>query len=138
MAMCAGTVHAGTLVASTVLEGSNPDATDDEAAATHTRAVDSRRPDQPCFPVSVPVWAVGFHGEDYVTGWASVDQTAHFAGPSCQVKGWAPIDLCGRTISAYLANCRDGTFTFTKTEADCYYVLGCRDPQKAAAYWAPR
>jgi len=41
-------------------------------------------------------------------------------------------------ITAYLANCPDGAFTFTKTEADCYYVLGCRDRQDGAASAAPR
>jgi hypothetical protein len=146
IAMCAPTVLAETPAATTRLEGTAPDTTHDDAGAPAppTRTADPGRldrpcvpADRPCFPISMPVWAAGFRG-DYVTGWASVDRTERFAGRSCQVKGWEAIDPCGRTIPAYLASCPDGAFTFTKTEADCYYVLGCRDPHATAGYGAPR
>ena len=91
--------------------------------------------EQPCFPVSVEVRTEEQDGS--VTGWASIDRTARFAGRSCQVKGWAALNSCGRTITAYLANCPDGAFTFTRTEDDCYYVLGCSS-QIGAAGAAPR
>ena len=106
------------------------------SASADRREADPARRDQACFPSSVDVWTTGFEGSDsegsdsegsdsYVTGWASIDRTAHFEGRSCQVRGWASISPCGRTIAAYLANCPDGAFTFTRTEADCYEVLGC-------------
>jgi hypothetical protein len=146
IAMCAATVLAETPDASARLEGTAHDATHDEAGAstTQTTTGDPEHPDRPClpadrpcFPVSMPVWVAGFHGDEYVTGWASVDRTAHFAGRSCEIKGWAP-EPCARRIPAYLANCPDGAFTFTKTEADCYEVLGCRDPHATAGYGASR
>jgi len=109
------------------------------SASADTRAAGPARRDQACFPVSVEMWTTRFEGSDsYVTGWASIDRTAHFEGRSCQVGGWASLDPCGRTITAYVANCPDGAFTFTKTEADCYEVLGCGDRQDGAGRGAPK
>src|SRR5262245_42924547 len=123
-AICASTVRAGTPAAGASLEGVAADASHDDGSpsATPTNTADPGRRNRPCFPVSMPVWAAGFHADDYVTGWASVDQTARFEGRSCEIKGWAP-DPCGRMIPVYRASCPDGAFTFTKTEADCYNVL---------------
>ena len=91
---------------------------------------------RPCFRVFLPEWAAGFH-DDPLTGWASVDRTARFVGTSCHVTGWAPAP-CGRKIAVYLATCPDGAFTFTRTESECYSVLGCRDPGATAGYGASR
>lgn len=137
MAMSVPTLLLETPAASAPVED---DASDEEAgvSATHTKTTDRDQVDRPCFPVSVPAWSAGSEGNDYLTGWASVDRTAHSAGLGCQVKGWAPIDACGRTIAAYVATCPDGAFTFTKIEADCYYVLGCREPREASAYRIPK
>ena len=136
IAMCAQTVPAGTLAAGIPVEEAETDTARNDA---ERGAGEPGRPDRPCFPVSVPVWPAAAQGEEsYVSGWASVDRTAHSEGLSCQVKGWAPIESCGRTIPAYVADCPDGVFTFTKTEADCYYVVGCRDPQEAKAGRVPR
>src|SRR5882724_13335102 len=44
--------------------------------------------DQPCFPVSVEV-RTEEHDGSVITGWASINRTAHFEGRTCQVKGWA-------------------------------------------------
>jgi hypothetical protein len=109
------------------------------SASADTRAAGPSRREQACFPVSVEVWATPrFEDSDsYIAGWASIDRTAHFDGRGCQVRGWASIDPCGRTITAYLANCPDGAFTFTKTEADCYEVLGCRDRHDGAGSGPP-
>jgi|SRR5882724_3129215 len=106
-------------------------------ASADTRGAVPASSDQPCFPVSVEV-RTEEHDGSVITGWASINRTAHFEGRTCQVKGWAAINSCGRTITAYLANCPDGAFTFTKTAADCYYVLGCSDRQDGAASAAPR
>lgn len=138
---CAQMVPAGTLAAGIPVEDAETDTARNDAGASDTEATvrDPGRPDRPCFQVSVPVWPAGAQGEEsYVSGWASVDRTAHSEGLSCQVRGWAPIEPCGRTIPAYVADCPDGVFTFTRTEADCYYVVGCRDPQEAKAGRGPR
>jgi hypothetical protein len=96
------------------------------SASADTTAAGPPHGDQACFPISVEVWTTRFEGSDrYISGWASIDRTAHFEGRSCQVRGWASITPCGRTVTAYLANCPEGVFTFTKTEADCHEVLGC-------------
>jgi hypothetical protein len=110
------------------------------SASTDTRAAGPAGRDRACFPVSVEEWTTTrFEGSDsHIDGWASIDRTAHFDGRSCQVRGWASIDPCGRTITAYLANCPDGAFTFTKTEADCYEVLACGDRPDRADSGAPR
>ena len=126
--------------ASTLVAGTETRARQDSPgafASADTRGAVPARSDQPCFPVSVEV-RTEEHDGSVTTGWASVDRTAHFEGRTCQVKGWATINSCGRTITAYLANCPDGAFTFTKTAADCYYVLGCSDRQDGAATAAPR
>ena len=135
----APTVLAEMPAASAPLQGSPPDAAQDDAGATPTRtkSADPGGSVRPCFPVQLPVWGGGFHGADYVRGWASVDQTAHFAGSSCEVKGWVA-DSCARSIPVYLAHCPEGAFTFTRTEADCYSVLGCRDPHATAGYGGAR
>ena len=99
----------------------------------------SAGPDQACFPVSMAVRADGAEEHDgYVEGWAFVDPAVHFEGRTCQVKGWVSIHPCGRTITAYLANCPDGAFTFVTTEADCRYVIGCSDGSDGAARQASR
>ena len=105
-------------------------------AATGASTSDPAHADRPCFRVFLPEWAAGFH-DDSLTGWASVDRTARFAGTSCHVTGWAP-DPCGQKIAVYLASCPDGAFTFTRTESECYSVLGCRDPHATAGYGASR
>jgi hypothetical protein len=125
--------------ASMVVAGSETVAPQDSPAlfaSADPRGVVRAGSDQPCFPVSVEVWSEEHEGS--VTGWASINRTARFEGRTCQVKGWASLNSCGRTITAYVANCPDGAFTFTKTAADCYYVLGCSDPQDGSPSAAPR
>lgn len=95
--------------------------------------------DQACFPVSMEVRPNGVEERDgYVEGWAFIDPAAHFEGRTCQVKGWVSINPCGRRTTAYLANCPDGAFTFTTTEADCHWVIGCGDHQESTASEDPR
>jgi len=99
---------------------------------TSTNAADTERSAPPCFPASVPVWAGRPPGDArYLRGWAFIDPRTRFEGDGCQVRGWAPADPCGRVVSVYVANCPDGTFTFTRTESDCQHVLGCRDRHQA-------
>ena len=108
------------------------------SAETRTRAVPGGSA-RACFPVSLEVWTAHFEDSgSHVIGWASIDPTARFEGLGCQVSGWAPIDPCGRTITAYLADCPDGAFTFTRTEADCNYVLGCGHRPAGTGSGAPR
>jgi len=132
--MVLGLARAGTLVAGT--ETRAPQDSPGALASADTKGAVPASSDQPCFPVSVEVRTEEHEGS--VTGWASINRTARFEGRTCEVKGWAAINSCGRMITAYLANCPDGAFTFTETEADCYYVLGCRDRQDGAASAAPR
>ena len=107
MATCAPTVRAGTLAESPLTDDTDSDAARDDggALATETKATALGRLDPPCFPVSVIMWAPRFPGADTdVTGWGSVDRTARVEGRTCEVRGWAPIESCGRTIPAYRAN----------------------------------
>jgi len=129
VAMCAPRARAETLAPSTRLEEADRDAARDDAGESGGLKR-TAEPERPCFAVSVQAWS---DADDHLSGWGSVDRTARGAGLGCEVKGWAPIDACGQTISAYVADCPDGTFTFTRTEADCYQVLGCRAPREAAA-----
>ena len=128
--------------ASTLIAGSEtpaPQDSPDAFASAETRVAVPAGSDPACFPVSMDVGTDGAEEHDRtVEGWAFIDRAAHFEGRTCQVRGWATINSCGRTITAYLANCPDGAFTFTRTAADCYYVLGCSDRQDGAATAAPR
>jgi len=128
--------------ASTLIAGSEtpaPQDSPDAFASAETRMAVPAGSDQACFPVSMEVRTDGVEEHDgYVQGWAFIDRAAHFEGRTCQVKGWVSITPCGRRITAYMANCPDGAFTFTRTAADCYYVLGCSDRQDGAATAAPR
>jgi len=130
-----GLARASILVAGT--ETRAPQDSPGTFASADTRGAVPARSDQPCFPVSIEV-RTEEHDGAVTTGWASINRTARFEGLTCQVKGWAAINSCGRTITAYLANCPDGAFTFTKTAADCYDVLGCSDRQDGAASAGPR
>ena len=67
-----------------------------------------------CIPVNVELW------------------TAYLEGLDCQIIGWATLVECDRPLSAYLAKCPSGIFTFTRTEADCYYILGCKQRDRDA------
>ena len=127
--------RASTLVAGT--ETRAPENSPDAFASADPRSAVPARAEQPCFPVLVQVRTED-HDSSVITGWASINRTARFEGHTCQVRGWATINSCGRTITAYLANCPDGAFTLTKTTADCYYVLGCSNRQDGAASADPR
>jgi len=108
-------------------------------ASAETRPAGPANSDQVCFPVSMEVRTDGVEEHDgYVQGWAFIDRAAHFEGRTCQVKGWVSINPCGRRITAYMASCPDGAFTFMTTEADCHYVIGCSDRQDGAAREASR
>jgi len=129
-----GLVHASTLVAGTATPA--PQDAPGALASADTKGAVPPGLDQSCFPVSVEVRTEEHDGS--VTGWASIDRSARFEGRTCQVRGWAAINSCGRMITAYLANCPDGAFTFTKTWDDCYYVLGCSERNDGAPSAAPR
>ena len=108
-------------------------------ASAETRPAVPANSDPACFPVSMEVRTDGVEEHDgYVQGWAFIDRAAHFEGRTCQVKGWVSMNACGRRISAYMANCPDGTFTFMTTETDCHYVIGCSDRHYGAAREASR
>jgi len=127
---------------STLIAGSETPAPQDSLgafASAETQAAVPAGSDQTCFPVSMEVGADGVEEHaGYVEGWAFIDRTAHFEGRACQVKGWVSINPCGRRITAYVANCPDGGFSFMATEADCHYVIGCGDRQDGAAREASR
>ena len=128
--------------ASTLIAGSEtpaPQDSPDAFASAETRVAVPAGSDPACFPVSMDVGTDGVEEHDrYVEGWAFIDRAAHFEGRTCQVKGWVSMNACGRRISAYMANCPDGTFTFMTTETDCHYVIGCSDRQDGAAREASR
>ena len=108
-------------------------------ASAETRPAVRANSDQACFPVSMEVRTDAVEEHDgYVQGWAFIDRAAHFEGLTCQVRGWVSINPCGRRITAYMASCPDGAFTFMTTEADCHYVIGCSDRQDGAAREASR
>ena len=123
--------------ASTLIAGSEtpaPQDSPDAFASAETRVAVPAGSDQACFPVSMEVETDGVEEHDrYVEGWAFIDRAAHFEGRTCQVRGWVSINPCGRRITAYMANCPDGAFTFMTTETDCHYVIGCSDRQGGAA-----
>ncbi len=108
-------------------------------ASAETRPAGPANSDQACFPVSMEVRTDAVEEHDgYVQGWAFIDRAAHFEGLTCQVRGWVSINPCGRRITAYMASCPDGAFTFMTTEADCHYVIGCSDRPDGAAWEASR
>ena len=128
--------------ASMLMAGSETAAPQDSPgalASAETRLAVPAGSDQACFPVSMEVRTDGVEEHDgYVEGWAFIDRAAHFEGRTCQVRGWVSINPCGRRITAYMANCPDGAFTFMTTEADCHYVIGCSDRHDGAAREASR
>ena len=116
-----------------------PQDSPDAFASAETRVAVPAGSDKSCFPVSMDVGTDGVEEHDgYVEGWAFIDRGAHFEGRTCQVKGWVSINPCGRRITAYMASCPDGAFTFMTTEADCHYVIGCSDRPDGAARGASR
>jgi len=123
--------------ASTLVAGNEtpaPQDSPDAFASAETRVAVPAGFDQACFPVSMEVETDGVEEHDrYVEGWAFIDRAAHFEGRSCQVKGWVSINPCGRRITAYMATCPEGAFTFMTTETDCHYVIGCSGRQDGAA-----
>ena len=128
--------------ASTLIAGSEtpaPQDSPDAFASAETRVAVPAGSDQACFPVSMDVGTDGVEEHDgYVEGWAFIDRAAHFEGRTCQVKGWVSMNPCGRRITAYMANCPDGAFTFMTTETECHYMIGCSDRQDGAAHEASR
>jgi len=128
--------------ASTLIAGSDmpaPQDSPDAFASAETRVAVPAGFDQACFPVSMEVETDGVEEHDrYVEGWAFIDRGAHFEGRTCQVKGWVSMNPCGRRITAYMANCPDGAFTFMTTETECHYMIGCSDRQDGAAHEASR
>ena len=128
--------------ASTLVAGNEtpaPQDSPDAFASAETRVAVPAGSDQTCFPVSMDVGTDGVEEHDgYVEGWAFIDRGAHFEGRTCQVKGWVSMNPCGRRITAYMANCPDGAFTFMTTETECHYMIGCSDRQDGAAHEASR
>jgi len=128
---------AGVVIAGS--ETAGPQDLPDDPASSEAPATGPAGSDQACFRVSMAVRTDGVEEHDgYLDGWAFIDRAARVEGHTCQVEGWLSINPCGRRITAYMAHCPDGAFSFTTTEADCRYVIGCPDRQDGAGRGASR